>query len=90
MDCGLQNENLRVKELAESLRVSNRFIYQMRACGFPMRGDSHYSQTATVQEAQDWIKANNFRLIKGIGVVGNLILATDEHSLQTRFRTPIK
>ena len=61
---------LRVKELAESLRVSNRFIYQMRACGFCMRGDNHYSQTATVQEARDWIKANNFRLVKGVGVIG--------------------
>ena len=64
-DCGL-----RVKELAESLQVSRRFIYQMRARGFPMQGDNHYGQTATVQEAQDWINANNFRLVKGVGVIG--------------------
>ena len=65
MDCGL-----RVKELAESLRVSKRFVYQMRACGFPMRGKERHSQTATTEEAHDWIKANNFRLVKGIGAIG--------------------
>lgn len=64
-------DRLCVKELADSLRVSRRFVYQMRARGFPMHGGRRHWQTATVQEARDWIKANRFRLIKGIGVTGN-------------------
>lgn len=71
LDSGLAADSgLRVKELAESLGVSKRFVYQMRARGFSMRGKDRHSQTATVQEAQDWIKANNFRLVKGVGVIG--------------------
>jgi hypothetical protein len=67
LDC----EPKTVKELAESMRVSMRFIYQMRARGFPMHGRERHNQTATVREARDWIRASNFRLIKGIGVIGN-------------------
>lgn len=63
-------EPLLVKELADALGVSLRFIYQMRACGFPMRGDIRYRQMATVEEARAWIKANNFRLVQSVGVVG--------------------
>ncbi|HUA64330.1 MAG TPA: hypothetical protein VME24_00680 [Alphaproteobacteria bacterium] len=57
-----------VKELAAALGVSLRFIYQMRACGFSMHGDTRYRQMATVEEARAWIKANNFRLNKSFGV----------------------
>ena len=59
---------LLVKELATSLGVSTRFIYQMRACGFPMRGDTRYRQKATLEDARAWIEDNNFRLKDGVGV----------------------
>ncbi|HEX3625120.1 MAG TPA: hypothetical protein VH280_06830 [Verrucomicrobiae bacterium] len=60
---------LLIKELAEALGVSTRFIYVMRARGFPMRGDTHQRQMATVAEASAWIRANNFRIINGTGVI---------------------
>jgi hypothetical protein len=60
---------LLVKELAASLGVSPRFVYQMRACGFPMRGDSRLRQAATLEEARAWIKAHNFRLSSSIGII---------------------
>ncbi|HEV2320688.1 MAG TPA: hypothetical protein VGV18_13105 [Verrucomicrobiae bacterium] len=60
---------LLVKELAASLGVSPRFVYQMRACGFPMRGDTRLRQAATLEEARAWIKANGFRLSSSVGIV---------------------
>lgn len=65
-----QPEPLPVKELADALGVGLRFVYQMRACGFPMRGDTRHQQMATLEEARAWIQANDFRLIKGAGVTG--------------------
>lgn len=59
---------LLTKELAVALGVSPRFIYQMRACGFPMHGATRRRQMATVEDARDWIRANNFRLLDGKGV----------------------
>ncbi|HEV2331247.1 MAG TPA: hypothetical protein VGY56_20895 [Verrucomicrobiae bacterium] len=59
---------LLIKELAMALGVSSRFVYQMRSCGFPMRGDTRQRQMATLNEARAWIYANNFRLINGAGV----------------------
>jgi hypothetical protein len=61
---------LSVKQLAASLGVSPRFIYQMRACGFPMNGDTLNRQAATLDEARAWIKTHNFRLVRGEGIVG--------------------
>lgn len=60
---------LLVKELAWALGVSSRFVYQMRACGFPMRGDTRQRQTATLPEARAWIKAHRFRLKHGVGII---------------------
>jgi len=71
---------LLIKELAMALGVSTRFIYQMRACGFPMRGDTRQRQMATLNEARAWIYANNFRLLNGTG----LIDATATQSPDTR------
>jgi hypothetical protein len=67
------SEPLSVKQLAASLGVSPRFVYQMRACGFPMRGETRHRQSATAEEARAWIKANNFRLIRSVGVVGTSV-----------------
>jgi hypothetical protein len=67
------SEPLSVKQLAASLKVSLRFVYQMRARGFPMRGDTRQRQSATPEEARAWIEANNFRLIKSVGVVGTSV-----------------
>ena len=64
----MRSPSLCVKELANSLGASVRFVYQMRACGFPMRGILRNNCTATVKEALAWIEANNFRLVKGVGV----------------------
>jgi hypothetical protein len=64
------SEPMSVKELAASLGVSLRFVYQMRACGFLMRGDTRHRQTATPEEARAWIKENDFRLVKSFGVIG--------------------
>jgi hypothetical protein len=59
---------LLTNELAVALGVSFRFIYQMRARGFLMRGDTRRRQMATLEQARAWIRANNFRLHDGIGV----------------------
>jgi hypothetical protein len=67
------SEPLPVKQLAAALRVSLRFVYQMRACGFPMRGETRQRQAATPDEARAWIEAHNFRLIKSVGVVGTSV-----------------
>jgi hypothetical protein len=64
------SEPLSVKELAASLDVSLRFVYQMRACGFLMRGHTRHRQAATLEEARAWIKENDFRLVKSFGVIG--------------------
>jgi hypothetical protein len=64
---------LLIKELATALGVSTRFIYQMRACGFPMTGDTRQRQKATLAEARAWISANNFRLNDGKGVTDTAI-----------------
>lgn len=66
-------EKLVVKELADSLGVSTRFIYQMRRCGFPMHGHTKDNQTATTTEAVRWIEANDFRLCNGVGLTKNSI-----------------
>ncbi|MGH7941193.1 MAG: hypothetical protein ACREFR_09000 [Limisphaerales bacterium] len=60
---------LLVKELADALGVSPRFVYQMRARGFPMRGYSRQRQGATLEEARDWINAHGFRLSHGVGII---------------------
>lgn len=64
------NARLSVKELAAALGVSKQFVYQMRACGFPMLGHSRHSQRATVGAASKWIKTKNFRLADGRGLIG--------------------
>lgn len=65
------NRQLVVKELALMLGVSPRFIYRMRYCGFTMHGATKDNQTASVQEAVDWIEKNDFRIVNGLGVTGN-------------------
>ena len=55
-----------VKELADGLGVSTRFVYEMRRCGFVMEG---VHQAATLKSAVDWIKANDFRMVRGVGRV---------------------
>lgn len=67
------SEPLSVKQLAASLGVSLRFVYQMRARGFPMYGDTRQRQAATPEEARAWIKENNFRLVKSFGVIGTSV-----------------
>ena len=71
------NQPLTVKELAWELGVSVHYIYQMRACGFPMQEKllAGYGLrpvlTATLREAVEWIEENNFHLIHehGAGVI---------------------
>jgi len=60
--------HLVVKELAVSLGVSTRFVYEMRRCGFPMRGETKDNQTATLREAVDWIEREGFRMVNGVGM----------------------
>ncbi len=55
---------LSVKELAETLAVSLTYVYQMRACGFPMAGHERCNQTATLAAARKWIRKNKFRMVK--------------------------
>ncbi len=64
------DEQLCVKALAAEMRVSTRFIYQMRACGFKMDGPFRRAQTASVRQAAKWIRARDFRLLNGTGVIG--------------------
>lgn len=57
-----------VKELASALGVSAHFVYQMRACGFVMEWDADIrGASATEAGAREWIKATNFRIVKGRG-----------------------
>jgi hypothetical protein len=57
-----------VKELAGALEVSKNYVYEMRRCGFRMRGVNRQGQTATREEALQWIKDNDFRLRDGCGL----------------------
>ncbi len=67
---------LTVKELADELGVSEHYVYQMHAAGFPMEwrtlpgcGRVKFL-TATVESARDWIETHNFRLADGYGLAG--------------------
>jgi uncharacterized membrane protein YedE/YeeE len=57
------------KELAWELGVSVRYVESMHAAGFPMVRrkldgcGSRLFLTATVEEARQWIEANEFRLV---------------------------
>jgi hypothetical protein len=62
-------EKLCVKELADALEVSTRYVYQMRACGFVMEGFRPHGQTTTVKTAVEWIEKNDFRVVRGVGRV---------------------
>lgn len=59
---------LPIKELAAELGVSEHYVYQMRACGFPMVRRTlpgcggKLFLTATEADAREWIEANNFHL----------------------------
>lgn len=59
-------EKLVVKELADSLGVSMRFVYEMRRCGFEMHGPTNYNHT-NAREASAWIDRADFRMINGVG-----------------------
>jgi len=65
-----QAQQLLVKELADALKVSRNYVYQMRACGFEMHGKNWYGQTATEAEARAWIEKMKFRMVMGAGVIG--------------------
>ena len=58
-----------VQELALALGVSVRYVYEMRRCDFPMRRQQ-IKQMATVREAMDWIRQNEFKIRGGYGVMG--------------------
>ncbi|HEX7652548.1 MAG TPA: hypothetical protein VF607_03515 [Verrucomicrobiae bacterium] len=61
-----------VKELAHEMKVSTRYVYEMRRCGFRMRGQRPRAKnkTTTVAEAIKWIKAHDFTMASGKGVFG--------------------
>lgn len=61
-------EKLVVKQLADSLGVSTRFVYEMRRCGFAMHGQTKDNQTCTVREAVGWIERQDFRMVNGVGL----------------------
>lgn len=65
-------ERLCVKELAVAMEVGTHFVYQMRACGFPMERvhGRRGRRTSTLANAVRWIEENEFRLVQGRGVVG--------------------
>ncbi|HEV2455536.1 MAG TPA: hypothetical protein VGY98_14825 [Verrucomicrobiae bacterium] len=63
------DEPLLVKQLAAALGVSLRFVYQMRACGFRMRGHTRRRQMATLKQARAWIKTRQFRLVNSVGLI---------------------
>jgi hypothetical protein len=61
---------LTVKELAYELGVSDHYVYQMHAQGFPMPRRTFPESgvsflTATVNDAKEWIEENEFRFIHG-------------------------
>jgi len=65
-----KTEPLTIKELAWELGVSDHYVFQMHAMGFPMvRRIFPESQvpmlTATVADAREWIEAHQFRFIHG-------------------------
>lgn len=61
-------EKMCVKELAFSLGVSVRYVYEMRRCGFKMDGCANRNQTATIKQAVDWMTENDFKMIHGAGI----------------------
>ena len=66
-----KSPEMTVKELAYYLGISTHFVYQMRACGFKMRGRHYHSQTATSAEAVEWVVKNDFVLRDGWGWLGS-------------------
>lgn len=89
---------LTVKELSAALGVSAHFVYQMRACGFPMAErllDGYGLRpvlTATIAEAEAWIEANNFHLIhaNGAGVINGQMKFCLQVDLWTVPQTMVK
>jgi hypothetical protein len=63
------DEKLCVKQLADALQVSPRYVHEMRRCGFVMTGVKRCNQTSTAQKAVAWIEANDFRIINGLGFI---------------------
>lgn len=66
-------KRFRVKELAPALGVSVTYVYQMRACGFTMRGVGRINRTATLSAARRWIRRTGFKIVDGRGVMGREI-----------------
>ena len=62
-------EKLCVKELADKLGISVRYVYEMRRCGFKMDGAGRFNQTTSKQRALAWIEENDFHMIDGAGIV---------------------
>ena len=62
-----QPEAFTVKELAPRLGVSVRYVYEMRRLGFEMSGPTHCNRSCSMQQAVDWIRANDFRITNGRG-----------------------
>ncbi len=63
------NLQLPVKELADALGVSTKYVWLMRVAGFPMDWRAlpgfggRLVLTATEQAAREWIEMNEFRLV---------------------------
>lgn len=66
-----EEQKLCVKELASSLGVSTRYVYEMRRCGFTMEGLLKINRTSTAKEAAKWVIENDFRIVDGFGRIGN-------------------
>lgn len=63
--------SLSVKELAERLGRSTRYVYGMRQRGFPMTWDwPSHCYVATEPAARAWIEKKRFRLVRGKERVG--------------------
>ena len=63
------HERLVVKELADAMHVSTRYVYEMRRCGFRMDGVRFHNKTATLIDGVAWVIRTNFRIVDGVGVV---------------------
>lgn len=60
------SRQLSVKELAAALGVSVTYVYLMIKCGFPLH---QVDRTASLSDAQDWLKSTHFRVVRGCGRV---------------------
>lgn len=90
--------SLTVKELAGELGVSEHYVYQAHACGFPMArrtftgcGDVKFL-TATEADLREWIELNNFHLTHegGRGVTNGQLKFCLQADFVTGFKSVVK